>query len=199
MGHNYTFQRGATQPSVFFVRPYNGAAPRIIKLKRIKGHDAAATQLQWVWNQNTHMRLNPTVSNAAELSVAKWMAQLGRDCPVLHEVVTLPSVRRLRTAVPGLGWKVDLRWAVTTSFAPGLSLNHVRENMDHASLLTLLDRVNSTQVKMAAVFDLLVMQGDRHGVRRLFLFLGLSCAISRLSRECTFGVRAYAPAPGGTL
>jgi hypothetical protein len=38
--------------------------------------------------------------------------------------------------------------------------------MDHESLLQLLDRINSTQVKMAAVFDLLVMQGDRHGVRR---------------------------------
>jgi hypothetical protein len=85
MQHNYTFQRGATQPSVFFVHPFNGDKPRIIKLKRIKGHEAAPNQLEWVFNQHTQMRLNPTVSNG-ELSVAKWIAQLGRDCPVLHEV-----------------------------------------------------------------------------------------------------------------
>jgi len=97
------------------------------------------------------------------MNVAKWLSQLFKDCPVFGEVVTTPSVGPIRTVVPGKGWKLDVRHAVINTYAPGLSLNHLRMGMGAANITALHERLNSTQVKIASVFDLLVVQGDRHG------------------------------------
>jgi hypothetical protein len=53
--------------------------------------------------------------------------------------------------------------AVTNSFAPGVSLDNIVFKMAPLDMANLLGALNSTRVQIAAVFDLLVAQGDRHG------------------------------------
>jgi len=69
----------------------------------------------------------------------------------------------MRTAIPGLGWKLDLEEVVMTTFAAGVSVDQLVHHMPRPALLSFLQKVNRTRIQLASIFDLLVAQGDRHG------------------------------------
>jgi hypothetical protein len=146
----------------------NGGKPgelmRVIKLNRLKGKKLANSQREWAWDARLGIKHNPTVLTQAELNNAYNIAQFLDDCPVFKEVVTTPHIKPIKTVLPGLHWKVDLEEAVTNVFAPGISLDHMIFNMKQPKQISLLlEMLNTTQAQLAATFDLLIAQGDRHG------------------------------------
>ena len=156
---------GATKPGVYFVDEpgsQEGARP-VIKLLHLRGPAKKHDWYDWAWDNKKRKPINPTVLTRSELDIATWIERLLEDCPVFSQAVTTPRVMPLKTTVPGLGWKLDVPRAVTNTFAPGVSLDNIVFNMAPHDMANLLDALNSTRVQIAAVFDLLVAQGDRHG------------------------------------
>ncbi|KAK3286493.1 hypothetical protein CYMTET_5953 [Cymbomonas tetramitiformis] len=158
---SFRHHTGATRAGIYALeqkRPKRS----IIKLYNLDDFPNAAA---WTNHKETGKKVNRSVINRFELNIAKWIAQLLKDCPVFARVVTRPYIKPLRTVIPGRGWKVDLSEAVSMSFAPGMSFSHIRAGgaqIPPEKLLALLDRINGTHVTLAAIFDLLVLQGDRH-------------------------------------
>eukprot|EP00239_Pterosperma_sp_CCMP1384_P011024 CAMPEP_0197862918 /NCGR_PEP_ID=MMETSP1438-20131217/40026_1 /TAXON_ID=1461541 /ORGANISM="Pterosperma sp., Strain CCMP1384" /LENGTH=348 /DNA_ID=CAMNT_0043480639 /DNA_START=175 /DNA_END=1221 /DNA_ORIENTATION=- len=139
------------------------AKPKIVK---IGGLAAKAGKGQDRWARNEYnKKINRTVEKAFDLLIAKWLRRLIRDCPVFGDVVAKPFIEEIKAVVPNWGFKLDLMEAVSHEYATGLSLSNIFAGPSKIPLKerqALLNRVNGTQVTIAAVFDLLTMQGDRH-------------------------------------
>lgn len=107
---------------------------------------------------------NPTVINAVELNMASTILAMLEMCPVFKDIVSMPRIMRMRTALPENGWKLEHAELVVSEFAEGISGTHLAFNVHTLEdKQKILDKINSTQILLAGLFDYLIAQGDRHG------------------------------------
>ena len=97
-----------------------------------------------------------------EHAMVAAIAAVSRDCGLAH--ITLAEwTAPLRAVVPGSGVRVDVASATWAERAEGVSLDALATALLPSALVETLRSVPHAAVRDAALFDLLLVQGDRHG------------------------------------
>ena len=105
-----------------------------------------------------------------EHALARAAAGIAADCG-LSRVALREWVAPLRAMVPGSKEVVALREALWAERAEGVSIEALASALPRQQLLRVLSAVPHQAVRDAALFDVLTMQGDRHG-ENVFLSRG---------------------------
>ncbi|KAK3262462.1 hypothetical protein CYMTET_28686 [Cymbomonas tetramitiformis] len=158
-GHQLKMMTGNTGASIYTT--YTPKMPNKIAVIKIHGVKSDMISEAKIPMMMRHYQ-GGALYKPQEKSMVKSLMKLSEECGLDH-VNIKEWLEPLRSVIPGTGQRIEERETIFAEFAEGASLEILNLRVKPKQQVGLIQSVPHEQIFFSALFDLLFVQGDRHG------------------------------------